>query len=180
MIGIPLGLLYSNAGEWLLHKYVLHGLGKRKKSFWSFHWHNHHKEVRRNEHIDEAYDDSPFQWNAQGKEVASLLALGLGHAPLFPVAPFFTATVWYSMVNYYRVHKKSHLDPEWAKENLPWHYDHHMGPNQDANWCVTRPWFDVLMGTREPYVGTEQEQNDIAKREAHKQRREEQRQAMAA
>ena len=39
-----------------------------------------------------------------------------------------------------------------------------MGPNQDANWCVTRPWFDILMGTREPYVGTEREAQDEAKR----------------
>ncbi|RYZ84400.1 MAG: hypothetical protein EOO68_31675, partial [Moraxellaceae bacterium] len=27
-------------------------------------------------------------------------------------------------------------------------YDHHMNSNQDANWCVTRPWFDYVMGTR--------------------------------
>ena len=39
MLGIPLGLLYSNAGEWLLHKYLLHGLGRRKGTFWAFHWH---------------------------------------------------------------------------------------------------------------------------------------------
>jgi hypothetical protein len=23
-----------------------------------------------------------------------------------------------------------------------------MNSNQDANWCVTRPWFDYIMGTR--------------------------------
>lgn len=23
-----------------------------------------------------------------------------------------------------------------------------MNSNQDANWCVTRPWFDYVMGTR--------------------------------
>ncbi|RCW70847.1 hypothetical protein DET61_1045 [Marinobacter nauticus] len=23
-----------------------------------------------------------------------------------------------------------------------------MNTNQDANWCVTRPWFDYIMGTR--------------------------------
>jgi hypothetical protein len=41
-----------------------------------------------------------------------------------------------------------------------------MGPNQDANWCVTRPWFDQLMGTRVPYVGTERELSDYARRSA--------------
>ena len=39
MIGIPVALAASNAGEWLIHKYWLHGLGKNKKSFWAFHWH---------------------------------------------------------------------------------------------------------------------------------------------
>lgn len=35
-----------------------------------------------------------------------------------------------------------------GKKRIPWHYDHHMNSNQDANWCVTRPWFDYVMGTR--------------------------------
>ena len=80
------------------------------------------------------------------------------------MAPFFVGTLAYSAWNYYRKHKRAHLDPEWARANLPWHYDHHMGPNQHANWCVTRPWFDVLMGTRQPYAGTEREAKDRAKR----------------
>jgi hypothetical protein len=40
------------------------------------------------------------------------------------------------------------LDPEWGKKTIPWHYDHHMNTNQDANWCVTKPWFDYISGTR--------------------------------
>jgi len=63
------------------------------------------------------------------------------------------------------VHKLYHLDPEWAREHLSWHYDHHMGTDQDANWCVTHPWFDELMGTRQPYAGTEREARDVRKRE---------------
>ena len=46
-----------------------------------------------------------------------------------------------------------------------------MGPNQDANWCVTWPWFDQLMGTREVYAGTEREAADMARREARERRR---------
>jgi len=182
MIGIPLGLLYANMGEWLVHKHVLHGAGRDKKSFWAFHWHEHHRESRRNGHYDEHYETPPFETrpdgtlSSQGKEAAGLIGAAILHAPLFPVAPFFTATVWYSMARYYRVHKRAHLDPEWARENLSWHYDHHMGPNQDANWCVSRPWFDELMGTREPYAFTEREARDIER----KRRREEARQARAA
>lgn len=175
MIGIPLGLLYSNAGEWLIHKYVLHALGKSKNSFWSFHWHEHHRHVRKSEDfVDPAYHESLWEWNAHTKEIASLVGAAVAHIPLFPVAPCFTATVWYSIWNYYHVHKKSHLDANWAREHLPWHYDHHKGPDQDANWCVTRPWFDILLGTRKPYVGTEQEKQDMERYQAHQERRQQQ------
>jgi hypothetical protein len=157
MIGIPLGLLAANAGEWLVHKHVLHGLGRVKGSFWSFHWHTHHRACRKHDHYDPDYRGGVLHWNGQGKEALGLAAAGVAVLPLFPIAPFFTGTVLYSIVDYYRKHKRAHLDPAWAREHLPWHYDHHMGPNQHANWCVTRPWFDHIMGTREPYVGTGRE-----------------------
>jgi len=175
MIGIPLGLLYANASEWAIHKYLLHGLGRSKESFWAFHWHDHHKNVRREGHRDPHYERPVFGWHAQGKEAATLAMVTAAHLPLAPIAPFFVGTVVYSAVNYYRKHKRSHLDPEWARQNLPWHYDHHMGPNQDANWCVTRPWFDHLMGTREPYVGTARETRDIERAAARRARRKEKR-----
>ncbi|MGE0785501.1 MAG: hypothetical protein AB7S26_07425 [Sandaracinaceae bacterium] len=170
MIGIPLGLAYANATEWVVHKYVLHGEGRRKDSFWSFHWREHHRSAVLNEFRDPDYERSVFGWHAQGKEAFALAVGAVAHSMLFPVAPFFTATVLYSALNYYRKHKKAHEDPEWAREHLPWHYDHHMAPNQDANWCVTRPWMDHLMGTREPYVGTERELADRARRQAKKDR----------
>jgi len=160
MIGIPLGLAVANASEWVIHKYILHGRGKNKRSFWSFHWHDHHRKSRQNGHIDSDYQESVFRWNGQGKEALVLTLTGLAWLPAFPVAPFFVGTLVYSGINYYRKHKRAHLDPDWARENLPWHYDHHMGPNQNSNWCVTRPWFDEIMGTREPYVGTAREERD--------------------
>ena len=151
MIGIPIGLAYTHMGEWLFHRYVLHGLGKNKKSFWSFHWHEHHREARRHDMLDENYRRSVWGWNAKSKEALALLIGAFLHAPLFPVAPFFTGTVWYCMLRYYRMHKRSHLDPAWAKAHLPWHYDHHMGRDQNANWCVTHPFFDLMVGTRKDY-----------------------------
>ena len=164
MIGIPIGLLYSNAVEWIIHKHVLHGPGKKRGSYWSFHFHEHHRAARLNNHIDDAYRASPTEKNAQSKEAMGLAGLTLLHLPLFPIAPFFTATLVYSSVDYYRKHKRAHLDTEWAREHLPWHYDHHMGPNQDANWCVSRPWFDHIMGTRKKYVGTDKELADYNRR----------------
>jgi hypothetical protein len=153
MIGIPLGLVYSNVAEWLIHKHLLHGRGRDKKSFWSFHWHEHHAAARKHEMIDEQYrSERLLAWGPKGKELAALVAGAALHLPLLPVAPFFTLTVWYSAANYYRVHRRSHLDTEWAKTNLPWHYDHHMGRDQNANWCVTKPWADGWFGTRKRYT----------------------------
>ena len=44
------------------------------------------------------------------------------------------------------------MDVEWAKKNIPWHYEHHMGNNQDANWGVTNSFWDLLIGTRVKYL----------------------------
>ena len=84
-------------------------------------------------------------------------------SPLFPVAPWFVGTLWASGAAYYAVHRQSHLDPAWARKWLPWHYDHHMGANQHANWCVTFPLMDHVMGTRIRYAGTEAERVDQQK-----------------
>jgi len=157
MIGIPMGLLYANAVEWLVHRYVLHGPGKNPNSFWRFHWAEHHKNSRKNAMYDADYEKSIFDWNARGKEAFGIAFMGALHTPLITVAPYFTATVMYSCFNYIYRHKKAHLDPAWARVHMTSHYDHHMGADQDANWCVTRPWFDWIMGTRVPYAFTKTE-----------------------
>ncbi len=149
MIGIPLGLITANAFEWFMHKHVLHEQGRDRNNFWAFHFHEHHKVVRKNEYHDPNYLKFPLGRHAQGKEAWGLIAASVAVAPLFPVAPFYVGTLWYCSANYYRVHKKSHMEPAWGRANIPWHYDHHMGRNPDANWCVTKPWFDYVMGTRE-------------------------------
>ena len=38
-----------------------------------------------------------------------------------------------------------------AERKVPWHYDHHMGKNQEANWGITSEWVDRLVGTRVRY-----------------------------
>lgn len=149
MIGIPLGLFAVNAAEWAMHKHVLHDIGREKDSYWHQHW-IHHRDTRRNGFYDDMYETFPIGFHSQGQETFPLIGSAIVLAPLFPIAPFFTMTCWYGAFNYWRIHRKSHLDPQWARENLPWHVDHHEGVNQDTNWCVTRPWFDYVMGTREP------------------------------
>jgi hypothetical protein len=164
MIGIPIALLWANASEWITHKYLLHGVGLKKGAPFNYHFYEHHRTVRQQNGGDDGYQRSVLGWHAQGKEVLGLVAAGLFYAPLFPIAPFFVGTMWWSLRNYHRVHKRAHMDPDWAREHLPWHYDHHMGPDQHKNWCVTKPWFDEIMGTRVPYAGTAREIADRAKR----------------
>jgi hypothetical protein len=154
LVEIPLGLLVANAGEWWIHKHILHGLGADRKSFWSFHWHDHHATARKHDMVDEEYRRPALTWpmEPQTKELVALLGLGLGHALIFPLLPWYAATIWASSVRYYFVHRRSHLDPDWARQHLPWHYDHHMGRDQNANWCVTAPFFDHVLGTRKRYT----------------------------
>jgi sterol desaturase/sphingolipid hydroxylase (fatty acid hydroxylase superfamily) len=175
MLGIPVGLAVSNAAEWFFHKHLLHGLGKKKTSWWSFHWHDHHGAGGE----DPDYRAPFWRLSPRRRELLALAALGAAHLPLAPVAPFYTATVLWRGLNYYHVHRRSHLDVAWCRAHLPWHYDHHMGPDQDRNWCVTHPWFDELMGTRAPYVGTPREEADRLRREALSARRAVEREAPA-
>ncbi len=148
VLGIALGLLHANAVEWLTHKYVLHGLGRKKGSMWRFHWAQHHRIARKNGMYDQSYKEPFWRWSSRGKEIAGILGLAALHLPLLKVAPYFTAAVLFSSGNYLYRHRKAHVDVEWGKKHMPHHWDHHMGPNQDANWCVTYPWLDWLLGTR--------------------------------
>ena len=52
------------------------------------------------------------------------------------------------------MHRKSHIDVEWAKKNMPWHYDHHLGLDQDSNFGIRSDIMDRLLYTRKPYIGT--------------------------
>lgn len=158
MIGIPLAVAAFAYGEWAIHRYLLHGRGRDKRSAFAFHFHTHHQNVRRHGGYDPDFDGPVWSTRTQLREVIGLVAIGLVHVPLVPVAPFYTMTTWYLLVKYQRDHRRCHIDPEWGRQHLSWHFDHHMGPNQDRNWGVTFQWFDRLRGTREPYVGTPKEQ----------------------
>ena len=165
LIGIPLGLLYANATEWWIHKYLLHGRGRDRRSFFAYHWHDHHNAARRFAQHDPAYDQLTFSWNSQTKEIVALIGGAALYVPLFHYAPYFIGTLWFSTVYYYVVHRWSHQNPAWGRRFLPWHVDHHLGPDQNANWCVSWPWFDWVMSTRKKYIGTALEKPQRGRRE---------------
>ncbi len=146
LLAIPLGILTENFFEWLFHRYVLHGLGKKKDSWWSFHWHGHHKVARKNKMIDPDYQVSVKEGLAS-KESLALLIGGVLISPLFRLFPVYTTTIWISGVLYFVLHRKAHLDSTWAEKWLPWHWRHHMEGNQQHNWNVTLPISDWILGT---------------------------------
>jgi sterol desaturase/sphingolipid hydroxylase (fatty acid hydroxylase superfamily) len=162
MLGIPVALAVFAWGEWATHRYLLHGLGRDKTSRLAFHFHTHHQSVRRNGGYDPDYEGPVWSTPTQAREAIGLVAVGLAHLPLLPVAPWYTATIWYCLHRYRRDHRRGHLDPEWARRHLPCHYDHHMG-NQDANWGVSTGWVDALIGTRDRYIGTAKDGADRAR-----------------
>jgi hypothetical protein len=146
-----LGLFYANAGEWLMHKYIFHGLGSETRSFWSYHLQEHHAICVRHKMVDPGYKNITLRtWNTQSKELFVLTTIALLHLPLLWLFPSFTIAVYLSIAFYYYMHRKAHLNPAWAKRYLRWHYEHHLGENISANWCVTWPLFDYLLRTRIP------------------------------
>ncbi|NDW99540.1 sterol desaturase family protein [Acinetobacter baumannii] len=148
MLGFPLGIFVANGLEWYFHKVWLHEFPTKYRNSPFFTHIAHHKRARLNNFHDEGYAESMFKNAEIYNEKTALIGLAGAATVFLPVALFFTAGLYYGIWNYWRIHAKSHLDPEYAKNRIPWHYDHHMTSNQNANWCVTRPWFDYIMGTR--------------------------------
>lgn len=140
--------VYANLLEWVIHKYVFHGIGKNKKSLFASHWHTHHKLCRKNDNVDKTYENFPPHPTVK-QEITSLIILLLSHTPIIFFSPFFFGSLAFFTVAYFYIHRKTHVDVEWGKRNFPWHYDHHMGKNQNTNWGVTSPLWDYIMGTRQ-------------------------------
>jgi sterol desaturase/sphingolipid hydroxylase (fatty acid hydroxylase superfamily) len=150
-----LGFVYAQLLEWLIHKHLLHRLGKdRKNKFFAYHFYEHHRTSRNNLFYD----------NPSSKETLSILLLLLLHLPISMFSFALYGGVFAGALRYYYVHRRAHLEPEWCKKYYPWHYAHHMATTQEMNWGVTTDKFDKLFGTRLVYVGTEKEKKDTQRR----------------
>ena len=42
---------------------------------------------------------------------------------IFTLSKGMALAAWYSAGNYYYIHRRAHLEPDWAKRKIPWHYD---------------------------------------------------------
>ncbi|MBL8323166.1 MAG: sterol desaturase family protein, partial [Acinetobacter sp.] len=152
--GFLAGLVVANGFEWVAHKYILHGTHRAGKPRYSpvpdsmkSHW-EHHREVRKTDFHDQGYVEGISNWRTKNEIISLAVVAGVFGTAFYPVSKGMSLAVLYCAGNYYYIHRRAHLEPEWAMKRIPWHYDHHMNSNQDANWCVTKPWFDYILGTR--------------------------------
>lgn len=136
-------VFYSHLFEYFCHKYVLHDY-KRFKYAFKNHFSMHHGKSRKNGMYDEAY----LSVVSSKFEIIGLGFIALIHTPIALISPLFYATLIITLFNYYYVHRKSHIDVEWGKENLPWHYAHHMDKNQHQNWGVRSDVIDRIFKTK--------------------------------
>ncbi|MGE8561614.1 MAG: hypothetical protein ACN6NJ_11820 [Acinetobacter sp.] len=165
--GFLVGLVVANGFEWVAHKYILHGTHRSGKPRYSpvpdsmkSHW-EHHREVRKTDFYDHGYVEGISNWRTKN-EIISLAVVATSTSLMFyPVSKGMALAAVYSACNYYYIHRRAHLESDWAMKKIPWHYDHHMNSNQDANWCVTKPWFDYVLGTRVISSQDLQEQNPL-------------------
>ena len=162
LITIIVCVVFCNLIEYLAHKYILHELGKDKKSYWAAHWNRHHKVSRKLWMVDRDYLEKWWEFKPRQSEVIGLFLLWLfGGLPMLLLPVFIPALLLISIVwcvtvavyccSYYYIHKKSHLNTQWAFKWLPWHVDHHLGKDQDKNWNVTFPLWDIILRTRVDY-----------------------------
>lgn len=165
--GFVAGLVIANGYEWFAHKYLLHGVHRKGKPRFSptpkqmeSHW-AHHREVRKQGFSDDCYVEGLDNWRTRNELMSLAVAAGVLSVVFYPFSKGMALAAVYSAGNYYYVHRRAHLEPDWAKRTIPWHYDHHMNSNQDANWCVTKPWFDYILGTRVISSLDLQEQNPL-------------------
>lgn len=165
--GFVVGLVFANGFEWMAHKFILHGTHRSGQPRYSpvprsmkSHW-EHHREVRKQDFNDDGYVEGISNWRTKNEIVSLAVVAGAASLIFYPISKGMVAASLYSACNYYYIHRRAHLEPDWAMKKIPWHYDHHMNSNQDANWCVTKPWFDYLMGTRVVSSADLKEQNPL-------------------
>ena len=134
--------MYSLIFEYLTHKHILHNYRLFKTAFRN-HFKVHHGTSRKNGMIDPGYEtlvSSRF-------EVIGLTVIALLHLPVCFLSPLFYFVLIANLAHYYYTHRRSHIDIEWGRENIPWHYAHHMGKNQNINWGVRLPIIDKVLKT---------------------------------
>ena len=136
-----LGFVFASFVEWGIHKYLFHGLGKKKDSIFAFHLREHHRNCLRNNNKDGRYTF---------REFLGILFLLFITFPLFLLSPqFYGGLVVYGVLFLF-VHKIVHTNVELGRKYFSWHWDHHMKyPHYNMNVVV--PIADYILKTRKTF-----------------------------
>ena len=151
------GWIYGYIMEYVFHRWIFHSnrLGKNKNSIFSFHFREHHRKSRIGKMRDKTYDKITITGcSSSKKEIIGLMFVNVIHFPIIFIFPFAYLSMMLNSVHYFYMHRKSHVDIEWSKKNMPWHYDHHLGIDQDSNYGIRSDIIDRLLFTKKPYLGT--------------------------
>jgi len=147
LLEVIVALFYSYFLEWCLHK-IIHN---RKIIPFAFrnHFGIHHRNARRNKMYDKNYENILSKESLF--EPVSLLFLAIIHLPLIYISYVVYFTLLFSMSMYYYKHRRCHIDVGWGIKNMPWHYEHHMGKDQNKNWGVRTNMIDKIFKTKTDY-----------------------------
>ena len=140
MLLFVLGILYANIIEYLVHRYLFHKLGKKKRSVFSFHLREHHILAKKNEFYDK---------KISVKEPIGISLLLIIHIPIIWFAPLFYIALAMYGIAFISIHNLVHRYPKIAKKYFWWHWNHHMR-NQNQSWGVVLPITDMITKTLEP------------------------------
>ena len=139
MFWFLLGLIYGNIVEYVIHRYIFHGLGKKKKSIFSFHMVEHHVDSKRNNFYVNKF---------LAREFVGIFGLFALHLPIiFLSAGFYLGLVTYGVL-FSVLHNVIHIYPKIGKKYFWWHWNHHMS-KQNMSWGVVLPLTDIVTGTLE-------------------------------
>lgn len=136
---ILVGILYANLLEYVVHRFLFHGLGRSGSSIFAFHLRSHHLVSRR---------DGFYDTRISRNEMLGMPVLALFHLPLLIAFPAFYYTIVAYAFFFIVVHNALHHYPHFAKRYFWWHWNHHMR-NQNKSWGVVLPITDILTGTLE-------------------------------
>lgn len=139
MFWLLLGFLYGCFFEHTFHRYVFHGLGKKKSSIFAFHLRVHHFTAKRSD-----FRDSRFSYN----EIIGLTFLALAHTPVYFISPLLYFSICTYAALFIIIHNIIHRYPSLGKKYIWWHWNHHM-MNQNKSWGVVCPLMDIIAGTLE-------------------------------
>jgi len=140
IITFVLGVLYANVIEYIVHRYLFHGLGRKRNSIFAFHLREHHLIAKRNEFIDKKISNN---------EIIGIPLILAAHIPIIFFAPYFYIAASLYGIAFILVHNIIHRNPGIAQKYFWWHWNHHMS-NQNKSWAVVVPILDKIIGSLEP------------------------------